>query len=309
MKVLVTGGTGYVGRAVVRALIGNGHDPVVLARRSQPAALQDGCEIRYADITDLDATTRALAGVDAICHLAGLTRVRDSWSAAAEYFRVNVGGTATLLSSASPSASRGGVRRFVFASTAAVYGAPEQQPMSEALPLDPPHPYAASKVAAEQTIEWQARTGEVGAVVLRLFNVAGASDPDPTRIVPRVLAHLDGETASLQVNGDGTATRDYLHVDDAASAFAHAVEAAAPPGEVHHYNIGSGFGTSINDIIAAAERVTGRKANVVHGPPAPEAPALVCDPTRAITELNWKPHRSDLTRILTDAWQAARSTT
>lgn len=306
MKVLVTGGTGYVGRAVVRALAGNDHVPVVLARRSQPAApTQDSCEVRYADITDLAATERALSGVDAICHLAGLTRVRDSWSAPSEYFRVNVGGTAGLLTCA----SRVGVRRFVLASTAAVYGSPEHQPMSEALPLDPPHPYAASKVAAEQAIEWQARAGEVGAVVLRLFNVAGDSDPDTTRIVPRILAHLAGETSSLQVNGDGTAVRDYLHVDDAAAAFAHALDAVPAPGEARHYNIGSGVGASIADIIAAAERVTGRQANVVHGPPAAEASALVCDPTRAAAELNWKPQRSDMTSILTDAWRTLGSTT
>jgi UDP-glucose 4-epimerase len=173
--------------------------------------------------------------------------------------------------------------------------------MNEDLPDNPPHPYAASKAAAEAAITWQARTGALGATVLRIFNAAGGNDPAPWRLLPRVLAVAAARTEQLEVNGDGRVVRDYLHVADAADAFVAAVEHRAEPGMCRRYNIGSGVGTSVMDIVAAVERVTRRPVPVVHRPAVPEPAALICDPARALAELGWKPRRSDLDDIVRDA--------
>jgi UDP-glucose 4-epimerase len=167
------------------------------------------------------------------------------------------------------------VTRLVFASTAPIYGTPDAQPMSEDLPDSPPHPYAASKAAAEAAIDWQARSGALGAAALRIFNAVGGVDRDPERLLPRVLAVAAGTTPQLIVNGDGSVVRDCVHVADVAEAF-----------------------------VAAVERVTGRPIPVVHRDAAPERTALISDPSRAVTELGWKPRSSDLDDIVRDDWAA-----
>ena len=299
MRVLVTGAGGYLGRAVVEALDHAGHEPVAMVhsdRSTAPAAT----ESRPGDLLKADTLADAVRGVDAVCHLAGLTRARESWEQPLRSFAVNVGGTLALLEAMA--ANR--VSVVVFASTGSIYGTPELQPMSEGLPDAPPHPYAASKQAAESVIEWQARAGGLGAVVLRLFNVAAGTDPDPTRIVPRVLAVAAGESPSVEVNGDGSVVRDFLHVDDAAQAFVAALDAGPRVGAFRRYTIGSGVGTSVRDVVTAAGRVTGRPIPVIHRPSAVEPQALVCDPTRAAADLGWKPRRSDLDTIVGDAWVA-----
>jgi UDP-glucose 4-epimerase len=297
MRVLVTGASGYIGSAVVQALASNGHEPVALVHHKAASA---GVEAKQGDLLDLSSLAAALNGVDAVCHLAGLTSGRESFERPVEYFRVNVSGTLTLLDAMATA----GVDQLVFASTAAIYGTPERQPMNEDLLDDPPHPYAASKAAAEAAIVWQARTRALGATVLRIFNAAGGNDPDPWRLLPRVLAVAAGRTDQLEINGDGSAERDYLHVADAADAFVSAVEHGAELGRCRRYNIGSGVGTSVMEIVDAVERVTGRPVPVVHRPAVTEPAALVCDPARALAELGWKPRRSDLDDIVHDAWAA-----
>ena len=299
MRVLVTGAGGYLGRAVVEALDHAGHEPVAMVHSDRSTVPAD-VETRPGDLLRADSLADAVRGVDAVCHLAGLTRARESWDQPLRYFAVNVSGTLALLDAMA--ASGAGV--VVFASTGSIYGTPELQPMSEDLPDAPPHPYAASKQAAESAIEWQARAGGLGAVVLRLFNVAAGADPDPTRIVPRVLAVAAGESPSVEVNGDGSAVRDFLHVNDAAQAFVAALDAGPRVGAFRRYTVGSGVGTSVRDVVTAAQRVTGRPVPVVHRPPAVEPQALVCDPARAAAELGWKPRRSDLDTIVGDAWAA-----
>lgn len=298
MRVLVTGAAGYVGRATIAALKRAGHTPVALVHVAGDAIAE--VETHVGDLRLYDSLVEPLRDVDAVCHLAGLTRVRESWQRAPDYFQVNAAGTANLLAAMAAQA----VRQLVLASTGAIYGSPNTQPMAEDLADDLPHPYAASKRAAELAVEWQARSGGLGAVVLRLFNVAGGADPDPTRIVPRVLAAAAGTSSTVEVNGDGTAVRDLLHIDDAAAAFVAAIEHMPPVGEFRLYNIGSGTGSSVMDVVAAAERVTGRHIPVVHRPPAAEPPKLVADASRARTELGWKPQRSTLDEILADAWEA-----
>ncbi|GAB0103287.1 UDP-glucose 4-epimerase GalE [Nocardia sp. JMUB6875] len=291
-RVLITGAGGYLGGAVVRALKAAGHQPVALVR-SGGAGFSGADDVRVADLLDPDGLRQAVAGVDAVCHLAGLTRARESFDEPVRYYDVNVGGTIALLEAMDAA----GVAGLVFSSTCAVYGSPECQPMTEDLPVDPPHPYASSKVAAEVAVETQARSGALGAVVLRLPNLAGGDDHDPTRLIPRVLAAAMTQTP-LGVNGDGTAVRDYLHVDDAAAAFVAAVERMPEPGGFARYNIGSGRGTSILDVVAAVERVTGRRVPLVHNPPAVEPPTLIVDAAKAGAELGWKPRHSEIDAII-----------
>ncbi|MFD7846150.1 NAD-dependent epimerase/dehydratase family protein [Nocardia sp. NPDC059764] len=294
MRVLVTGANGYLGRAVVVALSAAGHEPVAMIRAAAPP-IPGAAEVRTADLLDEPALARALRDADSVCHLAGLTRARESLSEPLRYFRGNTTATLTLLEAMSAA----GVPRLVFASTAAIYGTPDRQPMAEDLPDAPPHPYARSKLAAELAIEGAAQAGDLAAVILRLSNIAGGADPDPTRLIPRTLAAASGNSP-LAVNGDGTAVRDYLHVDDAAHAVAAAVDHLPAPGAVARYIIGSGRGTSILEVVASVERVTGRRVALDHRPPAPEPPALVVDPSKAIAEMDWKPTHSTIEAIIRD---------
>lgn len=301
MRVLVTGAGGYVGSAVVRALDVAGHEPVPVIHHSRGLFPEDLPAIA-ADLLDVTTLDEALQDVDVVCHMAGLTRARESWHEPSRYLRVNVTGTLNLLDAM----QRHGVNRMVFASTGAIYGSPDVQPMDEDVPDAVPHPYAASKRAAELAIEALCHSGKLGAAILRLFAAAGGADPDPTRIVPRVIAAAAGESECVTVNGDGSAVRDILHVDDAAAAFVAAVDRCPVVGEVRRYNIGSGLGSSVMDVVAAAERVTRRSVRVEHRPPAAEPQRLVADPTRAVSELGWKPTRSELDDIVRDAWESAR---
>jgi len=299
MRVLVTGASGYIGGAVVESLRTSGHEPVALVHRQ---AVAGDVESRQGDLLVAESLATALDGIDAVCHLAALSSGRESFARPVEYFRVNVSGTLALLDAMAAA----DVRQLAFASTAAIYGTPEKQPMSEDLPDNPPHPYAASKAAAEAAIAWQARTGALSASILRIFNAAGGDDPDPGRLLPRVLAVAAGEKPHLDINGDGTVVRDYVHVQDVAAAFVATLENSPALGSACRYNIGSGIGTSVTDIVTVVERVTGRQLAVVHRDAAPEPAALISDPSRAMDELGWKPRHSDLEDLVRDAL-AARS--
>ncbi len=298
MRVLVTGAGGYVGSAVVLALVAAGHEPIAMVR-GDSADAPAGVEVRVADLGDSPSLSAAVVGTEAVCHLAGLTRARDSWDRPLDYFATNVGGLVELLRALHSSP----VTTFVLASTGAIYGTPDRQPISEDLPDAPMTPYASSKAAAESVLGWEAARRGLAAVSLRLFNVAGRADPDPTRVVPRVLA-ARATAREFTVNGDGTVVRDYLHVDDAAEAFVAALEHPPPPGAMRKYNIGNGNGASILDLVAAVEKVTGHAVELRHAPPAQEPQSLVCDRRRAAEDLHWVPRKSDLATIVRDAWGA-----
>ncbi|TDB74158.1 UDP-glucose 4-epimerase [Actinomadura sp. KC216] len=296
MRVLVTGAAGYIGYAVGRRLVAAGHDVDGLVRRS--AALPPGVRPVRGDLLD----PGGLPGgpYDGVCHLAALARVRESFDAPLRYFAANVQGTVNLLEAVDAD-------RVVFGSTAAVYGTPERQPIPEGERTAPSSPYGASKLAAEQAVRFHARTGAIGAVVLRTFNVAGSvdgrPDPDGTRLIPKALAVAAGHAPHLEINGDGRAVREYLHVDDLAAAYVRALEDVRP-GEERVYNVGSGIGTAVHEVVAAVEEVTGRPVPTLRRPPRTEAPVLVCDATAVREGLGWRPERSTLPEIIATSWNA-----
>ncbi|QFG20586.1 NAD-dependent epimerase/dehydratase family protein [Actinomadura sp. WMMB 499] len=301
MRILVTGAGGYIGYAVARRLAAAGHEVDGLVRRA----------------ADLPRGVRAVTGdllgalppgpYDAVCHLAARTRVRESFDDPLAYYETNVGGTLALLR-----ALGGGGAHVVFGSTAAVYGAPpEGRPIPETAATAPAGPYGATKLAAEQMIRQYARTGAIGATVLRTFNVSGSvdgrPDPDPTRLIPKALAVAAGRAPHLEINGDGLAVREYLHVDDLAAAYVRALEAAARPGEDRVYNVGTGTGTAVHEVVATVERVTGRPVPAHRRPAVPEPPELVCDAAAIRADLGWRASRA-LPELIADAWNALTRT-
>lgn len=309
MRVLVTGATGFVGFAVATALVAAGHEVVALTRSD--AGLPPGVDRVPGDLLDPAAVERALAaaGVDAVCHLAALVRVRDSLADPLGYWRTNVGGTLALLQAMTRGQRSPG--RLVVASTCAVYGERADQPITELAVPDPTNPYGASKLAADRAVADLAASGALGAISLRAFNIAGGTagrgDADESRLIPRIVAVGQGRAPALIVNGDGSVVRDYVHVLDMADAFVRALEACQP----RHwtaYNVGSGLRSTIADVIAAAESVSGAPLPVRHNPPADEPRELLADATRIRNELGWRPTRSTLPRIIEDAWQGARVT-
>jgi UDP-glucose 4-epimerase len=306
VRVLVTGATGYVGSALVRRLLAAGHEPVALVRDGD-ARLPDGVAVRVGDVLDPPSLRAAAHGAGGAVHLAALTRVRESGGDAGRYRAVNVDGTAAVLDALEATGAPDGPPRLVFASSAAVYGAATQRPIPETAPAAPRGPYAETKLAAERLIAGRAGRGAVAAVVLRVFNVAGAldghGDTDPTRLIPRVLAVAAGLAPRLEIYGDGTAVRDYVHVGDVADAMVAAL-AAARPGTPPVYNVG-GTPAAVLDLVAAAERVTGRPVAVVHRPGNPgEAPDLRADTTAIRAALAWRPVRSALDDLLAGQWAA-----
>ncbi len=309
MRVLVTGAAGFVGGVVADTLAAAGHQVTALVRNEPPPArLTPGIEIVKADL--LEIHTLAAAGIDrgfdAVCHLAALTRVRESQSDPLRYFAVNVTGTVNLLSLLERGTQINDIAPIVvLGSSCAVYGTPETQPIPETQPPAPTNAYGASKISAEQIVTHQAATGRIGAVVLRSFNIAGAAgghaDNDRSRIIPAALAVAAGTSDVFGVNGDGAVIREYVHVADMADAYLAALD-AVPPGHSEIFNVGTGAGVSVAEVLAAVERVTGRTVRQVRRPPAAEPPMLVADSRRIRAKLTWRPTRSTIDRIVADAW-------
>lgn len=304
MRVLVTGASGFVGRALVRELSAGGHGVVAMTRaRTGLFDAVPGVTEVQGDLLVPASLAEAVKGADAVCHLAALTRIRESFERPAEYDAANAAGTRALLGAV---AGLHGPVPFLHASTAAVYGAPERQPVDEATPPAPSSPYGSSKLAADEAVADAAREGRVGGVSLRMFNVCGAvaghSDGDLSRAVPKVVAVAAGAFPEFGINGDGSAVRDYVHVKDAARAFSLALEAAVP-GKFEVYNVGATV-ASVAEIVEVARRVTGRPIPVRHDPPAREVAVVRADTRRIRRDLGWEPVRSSLEQIVGDAWQA-----
>jgi UDP-glucose 4-epimerase len=236
----------------------------------------------------------------------GTLQVRESRTCPLDYWRINVGGTLAILDRLA--SAPGG--RVVLASTCAVYGQQAEQPISETAAVAPTSPYGTSKLAADQAAADLAASGAIGAISLRAFNVAGAlpahSDRDTTRLIPRILAVQQGQARELVVNGEGSAVRDFVHVADMATAFLLALR-ACQLGSWRAYNVGSGCPSSVREVIATAEAVTGRPIRRRHITAAHEPAALWADCTRIQSELGWRPEKSSLPEIISDAWAAVNS--
>ncbi|MFB6397973.1 NAD-dependent epimerase/dehydratase family protein [Polymorphospora lycopeni] len=309
MHVLVTGGLGFLGHAVTVDLLAAGHQVTVMTRGRIDAKPPAGAELVTGDIRDRDRVADIVktGEYDGVVHLAALTSGRDSHADPLTYFDVNTGGTLNLLMALDAARDHRPPASLVFASTNIVYGSRHTGALSEDLDPHPESPYAASKLAAEQLVAAYAATGAIGAVTVRPFNIAGAvdgvGDTDPARIIPNIFRTITGQLPHVTLNGDGSAVRDFVHVADVAEAVRAALSACVP-GSHYLFNLGSGVGASMAEVIAAAGDSTGATVAVKRNPPKPEPPHLTADISRARAQLGWSPDRSGLLQILSDAWKA-----
>jgi UDP-glucose 4-epimerase len=315
MKLLVTGGAGYIGSVVAAQLIEDGHEVVVLDDLSTgyPDAVPPGATLVRGDLRTGAAPVLS-SGVDAVLHLGAKSLVGESVAKPELYWRQNLGGTLALLEAM----REAGVRTIVFSSTAAVYGDPETTPIEETAPPRPASPYGASKLAVDTALAEYARIYGLAAMSLRYFNVAGAyrerggnwlgerHDPE-THLIPTVLAAALTVDSDLAIFGDdyptrdGTCVRDYIHVSDVAAAHLLALTACRP-GTHRVYNLGSGSGFSNREVLAACRDVTGREIPARMAPRRPGDPAvLIASSARIRAELGWRPARS-LIDMVADTW-------
>jgi UDP-glucose 4-epimerase len=314
MKVLVTGGAGYIGSHMVQVLAERGDEVTVLDDLStgHADAVLAGRFVR-GDIADVSATIQLLKGMDAVIHFAASSLVGESVADPLKYYRRNVAGTAALLQAMRDA----GVQKIVFSSTAATYGNPVRTPIDEAHPTQPVNPYGATKLAVERMLADCSAAYGLRAVSLRYFNAAGA-DPrgrlgerhhPETHLIPLVLQAASGRRASISVYGndyqtrDGTCVRDYIHVVDLCDAHLRALDWLRN-GKCDVFNLGNGEGATVMEVIEAARRVTGRPINVLNAERrAGDPPSLVADATKARRILGWEPRHKDIEGIVRDAWR------
>ncbi len=313
MKLLVTGGAGYVGSVVAAQLVEAGHETVVLddLSKGHEDAVPEGARFARGSLLDEAFVRETLAeGFDGVLHFAALSLVAESVEEPERYYRNNVGGTLNLLDAM----GEAGVPRLVFSSTAAVYGEPEEVPIPETARTAPTNPYGSSKLAVDRLIGHVAGARDLSATSLRYFNVAGASghfgeDHEPeTHLIPIVLQAAAGTRGPVKIFGtdyptrDGTAVRDYIHVEDLGRAHLLALEAARP-GEHRVYNLGNGSGFSVLQVVEAARSVTGVGIRAEEAPRrAGDPPELVASSDAIRADLGWEPEKPGLEAMISDAW-------
>ncbi len=315
MRILVVGGAGYIGSHAVRRLLSAGHEVRVFDNLSQghARAVPDGLLVR-GDLDDRASLEAAFASssFDAVMHFAAWTSVPESVADPARYYRNNLVGSLNLLDAMRAA----GVRRIVFSSTAAVYGVPETLPITEDAPTRPINPYGFTKLAIERAMADYASAYGLGFAALRYFNACGAAedgsigeDHEPeTHLIPIILQVAMGRRPGIKIYGtdyptpDGTCVRDYIHVEDLAEAHRLVVE-RLEPGQPLHYNVGTGQGFSVREVIAAARSVTGQAIPVVEEPRrAGDPPVLVASPETLVRDTGWTPTLSTLDAITRTAW-------
>ena len=314
--VLVTGGAGYIGSHACKRLAQAGYRPVAYDSlvRGHREAVRWGPFVE-ADLADTERLADAIKrfNVSAVMHFAAFAYVGESMANPELYFRNNVGNSIRLLE-----AMRGaGARHIVFSSTAAVYGIPERMPIAESMPPRPVNPYGESKLMVERMLHWYGKAHGFTYASLRYFNAAGADpdgeigeDHDPeTHLIPLVLETALGRRPQIDILGtdyatpDGTAVRDYVHVQDLADAHVRAISHLVRGGRSLELNLGTGEGHSVREVIAAAERVTGRKIPQREAPRrSGDPPVLVAEAHRARAALGWAPALSEIDSILATAW-------
>ena len=312
MRVLVTGGAGYIGSVICARLTARGHDVVVYddLSRGHAEAVAAGVTLVRGDVRDAGLLRETLTDgrCDAVVHMAALAEVAESVAEPERYRSVNVDGTAAVIAAAGAA----GAARLVFSSTAAVYGAPGRTPIDERDPLAPENPYGETKLACERLLEQARSRGVLASTALRYFNACGADgargeDHDPeSHLVPLTLSAARDGTA-IRVFGtdyptpDGTCVRDYVHVADLADAHIAALEAL--PGVQGSFNLGTGHGDSVRAVLDTVESVTGLSLLQETAPRrAGDPPVLVAGNRRAQLDLGWRPRRS-LKDAVADAWE------
>jgi UDP-glucose 4-epimerase len=316
VKLLVTGGAGYVGGVCAQVLLESGHEVVVVDDLSTGNAEGVPAEARFVE-GDVAVAAPALLeaeSFDGVLHFAAQSLVGESVQQPEKYWQGNVVKTLELLEAM----RRTDTPKLVFSSTAAVYGEPDQVPITEDAPTRPTNPYGASKLAIDHAITSYSIAHGLAATSLRYFNVAGAygglgeNRVVETHLIPLVLQVALGHRKAISVFGtdwptpDGTAVRDYIHIRDLAEAHLLAL-ATAEPGTHRIFNLGSGTGFSVREVISACERVTGLPITAQDAPRRPGDPAtLIASSDRAITDLGWRPEHNDLDEIVADAWEFLR---
>ncbi|HTV57627.1 MAG TPA: UDP-glucose 4-epimerase GalE [Verrucomicrobiae bacterium] len=318
MKILVTGGAGFIGSVVSAALLGAGHEVVIFDNFSKGnrKAVPKGAQLIAGDIGDRPALGKAMRGAafDGVMNFAAFIEAGESMAAPEKYFRNNTCNTLTLLEAMLEFK----VPRLVFSSTAALYGDPLRVPIEEDDPLRPTNAYGESKLLVERMLEWFHRIHGFRYASLRYFNAAGAAgelgeDHDPeSHLIPIVLQAALGQRRSISIFGtdyptaDGTCVRDYIHVADLAAAHLLAFDRlgrdSAPERLI--YNLGNGRGFSVRQVIDAARRVTGRPIQAVEAPRRPgDPPVLVASSEKIKRELGWQPQCTELERMIESSWE------
>ncbi|MGC4106145.1 MAG: UDP-glucose 4-epimerase GalE [Thermomicrobiales bacterium] len=314
MRVLVTGGGGYIGSVATEQLLLRGHDVIVADSfvRGHRSAVHPEAELVEVDFRDADGVVSALEGrqIDAVLHFAALHLVPESVEKPSEYYRTNVVGGLNLLDAV----RKLEIGKFVFSSTAAVYGEPEELPIKESSPKQPINPYGRSKWMVEQMLEDFSNTYGLSYAAFRYFNVAGASDrfgedhrPE-THVIPVALEALQGKRKAFTIFGtdyataDGTAIRDYVHVVDLAKAHVDVLDVLDR--SLGAINLGTKDGFSVQQIATAVELTTDRELPVAFGGRrAGDPAALIADCTKAQELIGWNPVNSTLDAMIGSAWE------
>jgi UDP-glucose 4-epimerase len=315
MRILVTGGAGYIGSHAVRLFLHRGHDVWIYDNLSLGHRAAVPAErLIVGDLAETARLDQALVAhrIEAVVHFAAFTYVGESVQQPAKYYQNNLVHSLNLLDAM----RRLGIDRFVFSSTCATYGVPEKVPITEDEKQLPINPYGNTKLAVERALADYSRAYNWGFAALRYFNAAGASpdgdigeDHDPeTHLIPLVLQAVLGQRPPLTVFGsdyptpDGTCIRDYVHVDDLAEAHLLALEKLSPGSQLR-YNLGTGRGYSVREVIRSAEEVTGKPVPFHEGPRrAGDPPVLVASAEKIQRELGWRPRYTELRGILETAW-------
>jgi UDP-glucose 4-epimerase len=312
MKILVVGGAGYIGSVCAELLLNEGHTVCVFDNLSEGhrAAVDSRAEFIEGDLASEDRIQSALSAFrpEAVMHFAASALVAESMTNPSKYFRNNIGNGLNLLDAMVATK----VRRLVFSSTCATFGPPDRLPIDETLPQRPINPYGESKLAFERILRWYDELHGVRFVALRYFNAAGASENFgeehrvETHLIPNVLKVALGQKEEVEVYGtdyetpDGTCIRDYIHILDLARAHLLALEAPASA----YYNLGTGGGTSVREVIESCRKITGHKIPVAEKPRRPGDPArLVAGSEKIQRELGWRPQFQNIDAIIESAWK------
>jgi UDP-glucose 4-epimerase len=316
MNVLVCGGAGYIGSNMVATLAAKGHQPIVYDNLSKGHKAATGdAEFVKGDLADCQLLVKTLKKykIDAVMHFAAFIEVGESTEQPLKYYHNNLCNTQAVLSAMESA----GVEKFVFSSTAAVYGMPKQAPITEGLVKEPINPYGETKWASERMCHWQSEAGKLRYAALRYFNAAGAGfnsslgeDHRPeSHLIPLIIQAAIGKRDCIKIYGtdydtpDGTCVRDYIHIEDLCAAHLLALDKLNESRELV-FNLGNGKGYSVREVIDTVKKVSGKNFKVVETDRRPGDPAvLTSDATKAKKELGWKIQYPELEKIVETAWQ------